>query len=96
MPNISEDHFLIDKAFERIIEHPPFSPDLNPIENLFAQLVKKVKHPTFYKNSNEFWNAIYTTWNELNDDSKTLQNLMLSMRRRYDAVIKSNGEYSKY
>ena len=42
--------YLIDKfcdldkdniAFEHIIEYPALSPDLNPIEHLFAQLVKK-------------------------------------------------------
>ena len=49
-----------------------------------------------YKNANLLWKRIYECWHELNSKISTLINLMLSMRRRYNAVIKRKGEHTGY
>jgi len=79
-----------------MIEHPAISPDLNPIENLFGLFDKKLRPIAAYKNADLLWKRIYECWHELNSKTSTLKNLMLSMRRRYNAVIKCKGEHTRY
>ena len=85
------------RSVPNVIEHLAFSPDLNPIENLFAHLVKKVKHPKAFKNANAVWKAVNKAWNkDLKNDTKTLQNLMTSIKKRYTDVIKYRGGHTSY
>lgn len=76
------------------LEWPGNSPDLNPIENLWAIVKKQVaeKKP---KNKTDLDNIIMDTWH--NDISEELlQTLVTSMPRRIKAVIKAKGGATKY
>ncbi|EDN09531.1 predicted protein [Histoplasma mississippiense (nom. inval.)] len=81
---------------------PPYSPDLNPIENLWALLKQEIYklHPELEHASDtvatkrvlieaakEAWNAI---------DDSILYNLSATMPHRVKAVIEAEGWYTKY
>lgn len=74
---------------------PAQSPDLNPIENLWDELDRKVrKHKPLPKNRDELWQILQEEW--LNLDEKIYENLVNSMPQRIAAVISSKGNPTKY
>ena len=79
----------------RVLEWPPQSPDLNPIEHLWqhlkAQLNKYATPPSGYE---ELWARVQSVW--LSTPPEVVQNLIESMPRRIAAVLKSKGGYTKY
>lgn len=73
---------------------PGNSPDCNPIENCWHEIGKKLaqKKPG---NKRELQEAIVHVWNhELGRDY--IRNLIASMPRRVQAVIKARGYTTKY
>ncbi len=78
-----------------LLEWPSRSPDLNPIENLWGILVRRV-----YVNGRQFENvqslkeAILKAWDEI--PRETLQKLVDSMKDRMFEVIRKNGGATKY
>lgn len=77
----------------KLLDWPPQSPDLNPIENLWSILDEKIDK-TGVTNKENYFAALRKTWEEL--DKKYLQNLVESMPRRLQAVIKAKGSHTKY
>jgi transposase len=77
-----------------VLEWPGNSPDLNPIENLWHIMKKKVsaKHP---RTVDALKHAILEVWvKEVNPE--TCQKLVYSMPDRLRAVLKNNGFMTKY
>jgi transposase len=72
---------------------PPQSPDLNIIENLWAQLKKKVLE-RFPRNSEELWKVTLEEWNSIPNEN--IRKLYASIPRRLDAVRRNNGRHCKY
>lgn len=74
---------------------PSYSPDLNPIENLWAVLARKV-----YANGRQFDDirslkeAIVDSWEEI--EIEICRNLLKSMKNRIFEVIVNHGGYTKY
>lgn len=75
------------------MEWPPQSPDLNPIENLWAMLDRKAKKRRC-SNERELFTLLQDTWNSI--DPLELENLVLSMPKRCKAVIAAKGFCTKY
>jgi len=74
---------------------PAQSPDLNPIENLWDALERRVrKHRPIPKNKKEFFEALKEEWNKI--DEIQLNRLVTSMPRRIKAVIRNKGNPTKY
>ena len=74
---------------------PAQSPDLNPIENLWDELERKVrKHKPLPKNKDDLWRILQEEW--LNLDENIYKNLVDSMPRRIAAVIENKGCPTKY
>ena len=77
------------------MEWPACSPDLNPIENLWGILSRKV-----YENGKQFEytldlkTLIREAWNVISIE--TIQNLVTSMSSRIFEVIKNSGSNTKY
>lgn len=88
---LAQEYFKKKKI--KILEWPPQSPDLNPIENLWSYLDGELPFEQ-RKNKTEFFNLIRRKWEEISAD--ITQNLILSMNRRLEAVIKAKGGPTKY
>jgi len=78
----------------KVIDTPAQSPDLNPIENLWALLKKKVakRGPT---NKNALIKAIHEEWKKI-PEYYDLNQLIQSMPRRLNAVLDAKGHHTKY
>lgn len=74
---------------------PALSPDLNPVENLWAYLVRKVYHRgRQYQSIADLKNAIVKAWEET--PQKVLHNLVKSMPDRIFEVISKQGGKTSY
>jgi hypothetical protein len=76
-----------------VIDWPSQSPDLNPIENLWALADRQVKK-TKPKNLNDLFANISDCWQNISPD--ICAKLVDSMQRRCQAVIKNFGYPTKY
>uniref|UniRef100_A0A0K8TZE2 Transposable element Tcb1 transposase n=1 Tax=Bactrocera latifrons TaxID=174628 RepID=A0A0K8TZE2_BACLA len=76
-----------------VMRWPAQSPDLNPIENLWTDIKKRVaeEKPT---NSKDLWHVVKETWKAI--PTKRCQDLVDSMPRRCDAVLRNRGYSTKY
>jgi len=76
-----------------IIDWPSYSPDLNPIENLWG-IVKRNVERRMPKNLGELEQFMVEEWNKIPDS--TLKYLVGSMRNRCREVLETNGETISY
>ena len=84
---------LLEEFCPKKFDWPPGSPDLNPIENVWAVLKRNVAKKT-QKNINELEAAIRTCWERLPD--VVLENNIKSMKKIIQLVIESKGFPIKY
>jgi transposase len=78
-----------------VISWPAQSPDLNPIEHLWEHLKRQLRqYETPPKGVHELWDRVSEEWNAISPE--TCQNLIESMPRRIQAVIKAKGGHTKY
>lgn len=86
---------LIRERKVKTLPWPSLSPDLNPIENLWAYVSKRVYAPgKSYSNPDQLWEAVQDVWNNI--PVSVLQDLYASMPRRLDLCIKAHGWPTKY
>ena len=79
----------------QVMEWPAQSPDLNPIEHLWFHLKKQLSdHKTPLSGILELWERVEKEWEEIKPE--VCQNLIESMPRRIQAVIRARGRYTKY
>ena len=76
-----------------VLEWPAQSPDLNPIEHAWDQLGTSLAGRVFHSQG-ELWEYIQEAWKKLSRVS--VANLVASMPRRIEAVIKSRGGCTRY
>lgn len=79
----------------KLMEWPAQSPDLNPIENLWSILKKRLgKYKRAPENMDELWRRVQFEWGQIPDNF--IQNLVESMPKRMKGVIKNKGLWTKY
>ena len=84
-----EDHGI------RVLKWPAQSPDLNPIEHLWSHVKRQLaKYENPPKGVTELWERFEKEWNDI--PKSVCQNLIESMPRRVQAVIKAKGGSTKY
>lgn len=85
--------FLDNKV--SVLDWPSYSPDLNPIENLWAIIKKRLcQCERAPKSISELFERISNEWNTITP--KLCQDLITSMPKRINAVIKAKGGRTKY
>lgn len=78
-----------------LLPWPAKSPDLNPIENLWAVLARKVyRNQRQFRNVDDLKNAVIEEWNGIT--SSLTKNLISSMPKRCLETIKRQGKKTHY
>lgn len=81
----------------KTLDHPPQSPDLNPIEHIWEELDRRIRVPevrTTITDARSLRTALERAWSMI--PAAVTENLVLSMPRRLQAVINANGGPTKY
>lgn len=102
---IHKAHIIRDWFIENgidVMDWPPYSPDLNPIENLWKMLKAEINraHPELKAmgNSNSTMDFLIEcakeAWETL--EGELLNKLAEGMQKRVDAVLAADGWYTKY
>lgn len=98
--------YIVRQALEdirvEVMEWPPYSPDLNPIENLWALLKAKIyelRPDLIGMRNNEDSKAILMdtaqeAWEQI--EMRHLRHLSETMPHRVEAIIESQGWYTPY
>lgn len=80
----------------QVLQWPSRSPDLNPIENMWGLIVKKINRGNNFRPQNveQLWERIQEAWIELTPNYTA--ELVASMPRRLNNIIEKNGAATKY
>lgn len=81
----------------KTLDHPPQSPDLNPIEHIWDELDRRIRVPevrSTITDKHSLKTALERAWSTISAD--VTENLVLSMPRRLQAVINAKGGPTKY
>ena len=78
-----------------VMDWPAQSPDLNPIENLWDELERRLhREINRPQNQGELYQILHRVWAGL--DRNVITNLLASMPRRCQAVINARGAFTPY
>lgn len=81
----------------RDLQLPPYSCDLNVVENAWSLLARIVyARKCAYVSKEELKTAILESWEELKARDNYFNKLVSSMEKRCEGVIKANGDYCNY
>ena len=79
----------------QVLDWPPYSPDLNPIEHLWDALDRRVrKRVNVPNNVAQLQLALMQEWNNI--PQRTIDNLVGSMGRRVRAATAARGGHTRY
>lgn len=74
---------------------PSNSPDLNPIENVWAETTRDWIS-VYPRNLTNLHEQVNRNWEKLRNDPDYFKKLYESMPRRLNAVIDANGGHTRY
>lgn len=87
--------YLRSQRDVKFLPMPALSPDLNPIENIWARIFAKC--PEQLPRSEEaLWGFCQAKWELLGQNQQLFRNLADSMKRRMEAVLAADGGHTKY
>lgn len=86
--------WLMDQNFQ-LMQWPAQSPDLNPIENLWSIVKRRLgQYNSAPSNLANLWERVHEEWRRI--PKEILENLVESMPDRIESVIKNKGLWTKY
>lgn len=77
----------------KLLKTPAYSPDLNPIEHMWAK-IKQTLRGTRFQTHDQLWKAVQDIWSKIPIDY--MIKLVDSMPHRINAVIRAKGWHTKY
>lgn len=83
--------FAINRV--KLVNPPPYSPDFNPIEHLWSFVKSRLKGKKFDSKA-ALWIHIQRLWSTIPKD--LLENLVNSMPKRLQEVVKAKGGSTKF
>ena len=87
-------NWLQNQEFQ-VLSWPSQSPDLNPIEHLWAKVKRDLSvYDTPPSGMLDLWDRVQDEWNRI--DPLECLNFIDSMPKRIEAVIKAKGKWTKY
>jgi len=86
---------MLGNAAVNAMVWPPYSPDLSPIENLWA-IVKEELHKDKYASKEWLITRINAIWNDDAAVKNACRTLTEGVQRRIEACIAANGGTIKY
>ena len=90
----SVQEWLSEQQFE-VLDWPPQSPDLYPIEHLWSILKRRLnQYERPPSGMTELWERIEGSWNKVNKDD--CLRLIQSIPTRIEAVLKQKGMWTDY
>jgi transposase len=90
--NVVKNYLKLQKY--SVLPWPAHSPDLSPIENLWANLKKRLEEKHGEIPKTKLWEVVDEEWEETSKEY--CKNLFASMPDRIQAVINARGGYTKY
>jgi len=78
-----------------VLEWPPLSPDLSPIENLWGELKRRIDLRCC-KSAQGLQRAACSEWAKLTNDRVYVQQLFDSMPVRLEAVRQAKGGFTRF
>lgn len=88
-------HWLSERNINVMSDWPPKGPDMNPVENVWAELVRRVeKNRQGIVNRDQLWEDIWRAFQEIPDSY--FENLIRSMPNRVGTVASKHGGWTKY
>lgn len=85
-------HWLESHNVEVMDDWPPKGPDMNPVENVWAELVRRTRNDA--TNRDQLYENVHATFLELDD--AYFDALIESMPRRMAKVVEARGGWTKY
>ncbi len=90
----SKAKLFLTKHLIKCIDFPPYSPDLNPIENVWSLLKHNVGKRKNEITSANFKNIIIEEWNKI--DQNIIAKIIRTMPERLEKIIKNKGDHLDY
>lgn len=85
---------FLTKNSIKYLDFPPYSPDLNPLENIWSILKYNITKRKGEIKRDNFKNVIIEEWNNISDD--VIKKIIGSMNKRLNEIIKNRGNYLDY
>lgn len=90
---------LLNELNIELLDWPPLSPDMNPVENVWSLLSAAVKErlnklKTLPKNKKQMWGVIKKCWTQL--DNQKVINIYNSVENRLKEVKSKKGKITRY
>lgn len=85
---------FLEQEGVNVMQWPAQSPDLNPIENLWEIVNRKVNRESAHRDPNKLYQAINEAWSAI--PMNIIENLISSMPKRCSEVLKNRGYATKY
>ena len=79
-----------------VIEWPARSPDINPIENVWAEMVREVRSRGDLRTRADLIAAVNVSWDELRDKQENFRNLLNSLPNRLEKIITAERGWINY
>jgi len=78
------------------LDHPPYSPELNPIENIWGLMKQELRYFPKPNSREELFEQLKLIWSQISMDFLLIENLYSSIVNRLQLCLRNNGSQIPY